>query len=168
LFEQQTGYCDFYASAMVVMARAVGLPARIAIGYATQPVDDNSVQTIYQINSHSWAEVYFAGYGWVEFEPTATFTTSHTSRSTAPAFDQFEEPIPDTADTTPPPLPEVEPVRPFPWTQLFIFSLLGGVLWWLWRRGQLPAGQDAVVWSYWRRLILPLKTLKAQMTRLTI
>lgn len=150
LFEQQTGYCDFYASAMVVMARAVGLPARIAIGYTTQPADDNSVQTIYQINSHSWAEVYFAGYGWVEFEPTATFTTSQTSRSTAPAFDQFEEPVPDTADTTPPPLPEVEPVRPFPWTQLIISSLLAGVLWWLWRRGQLPAGQDAVVWSYGR------------------
>jgi transglutaminase-like putative cysteine protease len=150
LFEQQTGYCDFYASAMVVMARAVGLPARLGIGYTTQPAEDGSVQTIYQINSHSWAEVYFAGFGWVEFEPTATFSTSLASRSTAPAFDQFEEPVPDGADATPPPLPAVEVERPFPWTQLIIGSLLAGMLWWLWRRGQLPAGQDAVVWSYGR------------------
>ncbi|MAT99242.1 MAG: hypothetical protein CL608_19045 [Anaerolineaceae bacterium] len=150
LFEQQTGYCDFYASAMVVMARAVGLPARIAIGYTTQAADDDGVQTIYQINSHSWAEIYFAEFGWVEFEPTATFTTSHTSRSTAPAFAPFEEPVPDTSELTPPPLPEVEAVRPFPWTQLIVGSLLAGVMWWLWRRGQLPTGQDAVVWSYGR------------------
>jgi transglutaminase-like putative cysteine protease len=150
LFEQQTGYCDFYASAMVVMARAVGLPARMGIGYTTQPTDAAGVQVVYQINSHSWAEVYFAGLGWVEFEPTATFTTSHANPSAATAFDQFEEPAPDTADLTPPPLPEAEAERPFPWTQLFILSLLAGSIWWLWQRGQVPAGQDVVVWSYGR------------------
>lgn len=150
LFEQQTGYCDFYASAMVVMARAVGLPARMGIGYAARPADDEGVQTIYQINSHSWAEVYFAGYGWVEFEPTAAFATSHADRSTAPVFDQFEEPAPDTTDITPPPLPEVEVARPFPWIQLFVMGLLAGAIWWLWWRGQLPKGQDPVVWSYGR------------------
>ena len=40
LFEQRAGYCDFYASAMVVLARAVGLPARLAVGYLAQPEDE--------------------------------------------------------------------------------------------------------------------------------
>ena len=150
LFEQQMGYCDFYASAMVVMARAVGLPARLGIGFTNQPSDSDGVQTIYQINSHSWAEVYFAGFGWVEFEPTATFTTAHAGASAAPTFDQFEAPLPKTDGPAPPPLPTVETVRPFPWTPLLIMGLLAGVIGWLWRRGQLPAGQDAVVWSYGR------------------
>ncbi len=72
LFELKQGYCDYYASAMVVMARAVGLPARLAIGFATGEYDPRL--EAYQVriaDSHSWVEVYFAGYGWVPFEPTA-------------------------------------------------------------------------------------------------
>ena len=76
LFDLQRGFCDYYASAMVVMARAVGLPARLGVGFLQQPPDAAGVQTIRQINAHSWAEVYFAGYGWVEFEPTAPFASS--------------------------------------------------------------------------------------------
>lgn len=74
LFDAQAGYCDYYASAMVVLARSIGLPARLAVGYLAQPPDENGVQTIRQINGHSWAEVYFAPYGWIEFEPTAAFS----------------------------------------------------------------------------------------------
>ena len=72
LFDLQAGYCDYYASSMVVLARSLGLPARLAVGYLAQP-PDAGVQTVRQINAHSWAEVYFAGYGWLEFEPTAAF-----------------------------------------------------------------------------------------------
>ncbi len=150
LFEQQTGYCDFYASAMVVMARAVGLPARIAIGYTAQPADANGTQTIHQINSHSWAELYFAGFGWIEFEPTATFATPHANRSEARMPDQVEETLTEADDLSPPPLPEIQAERPFPWRLIFVGGLLVALLWWLWRRGQLPVGQDAVVWSYGR------------------
>ena len=151
LFEQQTGYCDFYASSMVVMARAMGLPARLGIGYLAQPTDPDGVQVVYQINSHSWAEVYFADFGWVEFEPTAAFTSPHSDRTGSPAAPtDFEDQPPEFNETVPPPLPEIDVVRPFPWWQLFILSLFAAVVWWLWRRGQLPAGQDAVVWSYGR------------------
>src|SRR5690606_24743356 len=73
LFDLQTGYCDYYASAMAVMARSLGLPARLATGYLAQPADENGIQTIYQINAHAWPEIYFAGFGWVEFEPTTPF-----------------------------------------------------------------------------------------------
>jgi len=71
LFDLQTGFCDYYASAMVVMARSLGLPARLGVGFLQRPPDAAGVQTLRQIDAHSWAEIYFPGYGWVEFEPTA-------------------------------------------------------------------------------------------------
>jgi len=72
LFTAKKGYCDYYASAMVVLARAVGLPARIVVGYASGDYDAQTAEYIVrQGNAHSWAEIYFAGVGWVEFEPTA-------------------------------------------------------------------------------------------------
>ncbi len=64
---------------MVILARSLGLPARVAVGFLSQPPDDFGMQTIRQSNGHSWAEVYFADYGWVEFEPTAGFVTPHDS-----------------------------------------------------------------------------------------
>ena len=81
LFELKQGYCDYYASAMVVLARTVGLPARFASGYAVQPADEAGRQTIYRINAHSWAEIYFAGFGWIEFEPTAGFAAQPSAGS---------------------------------------------------------------------------------------
>ncbi len=72
LFDLKQGYCDYYASAMVVMARAVGLPARLVIGYASGDYNpEKAVYSVSEANGHSWPEIYFPGYGWVEFEPTA-------------------------------------------------------------------------------------------------
>jgi hypothetical protein len=72
LFEWQEGYCDYYASAMVVMARSVGLPARLAVGYATGAYDPETDRYyVTQADAHSWPEVYFLHYGWIPFEPTA-------------------------------------------------------------------------------------------------
>lgn len=72
LFDLRKGYCDFYASAMVVLARAAGLPARLAIGYASGTYNLNSQRfVVTQADAHSWVEVYFPNIGWVPFEPTA-------------------------------------------------------------------------------------------------
>jgi transglutaminase-like putative cysteine protease len=71
LFELQEGYCDYYATAMVVLARAAGLPARMVVGYASGNYDMMAARYIVtQADAHAWAEVYFPGYGWIEFEPT--------------------------------------------------------------------------------------------------
>ncbi|MEZ4592317.1 MAG: transglutaminase domain-containing protein [Chloroflexota bacterium] len=149
LFEQQAGYCDFYASAMVVLARSVGLPARLAIGYLAQPPDASGGQTIYQINGHSWAEVYFAGFGWVEFEPTAAFRSPHTNPATLNQPPDFAPQAAELAEPELPPVPEAAPERPFPWLLWLGIGVAGGIFW-LWRRSQLPAGADAVLWSYGR------------------
>jgi transglutaminase-like putative cysteine protease len=72
LFDLREGYCDYYATAMVVMARAAGLPARLVVGYASGTYDRSSDRTLVtEADAHSWAEIYFPGYGWIEFEPTA-------------------------------------------------------------------------------------------------
>ena len=72
LFDLQQGYCDYYATAMVVLARAVGLPARLVVGYASGTYDRASARyVVTEADAHAWVEVYFPGYEWVEFEPTA-------------------------------------------------------------------------------------------------
>jgi len=72
LFDLQRGYCDYYASALVVLARAAGLPARLVVGYASGTFDaDRARYVVTAADAHSWAEVYFPGIGWIEFEPTA-------------------------------------------------------------------------------------------------
>ncbi len=71
LFDFRQGYCDYYASAMVVMARSVGIPARLASGYARGEFDSKrGIWIVRERDAHSWPELYFPGYGWVPFEPT--------------------------------------------------------------------------------------------------
>ncbi len=71
LFDLKRGYCDYYATAMVVLARAAGLPARLVVGYARGAYDPTNARYIVtEADAHSWVEVYFPDYGWVEFEPT--------------------------------------------------------------------------------------------------
>ena len=72
LFDLRRGYCDYYATAFVVLARLSGLPARLAIGYAQGQWDSTAgLYKITEREAHSWPEVYFPPYGWVPFEPTA-------------------------------------------------------------------------------------------------
>jgi hypothetical protein len=70
LFEAREGYCSYYASAMVVMLRAVGIPARYVEGYSRGQAEEG-VYHLLESDGHAWPEVYFPGYGWTEFEPTA-------------------------------------------------------------------------------------------------
>ena len=73
LFDLRRGYCDYYATAMVVMARAAGLPTRLVVGYAGGVPDPESGQMLVSAaDAHSWVEIYFSDYGWIEFEPTAS------------------------------------------------------------------------------------------------
>ncbi len=71
LFDLGQGYCDYFASAMVVLARLSGIPARLAVGYAGGAYDaETDLYTITELSAHSWPELYFPGYGWQRFEPT--------------------------------------------------------------------------------------------------
>ena len=71
LFDLKKGFCNYYASAEVVMLRSVGIPARMAVGFAEGVYDSESrTYSIRSLDTHAWPEVYFPGIGWVEFEPT--------------------------------------------------------------------------------------------------
>jgi len=73
LFDLKKGYCDYYATTMVVLARAVGVPARFVSGYSPGSYDaPNAEYVVRELNAHSWVEVYFTDIGWVEFEPTGS------------------------------------------------------------------------------------------------
>ena len=72
LFDLKKGYCDYYATSMVVLARSVGLPARFVSGYASGAYDAaNAEYVVRELHAHSWPEIYFPEIGWIEFEPTA-------------------------------------------------------------------------------------------------
>jgi transglutaminase-like putative cysteine protease len=139
LFDLQRGYCDYYATAMVVLARAAGLPARLVTGYARGIYDaENSRYVVTEADAHSWVEVYFPGYGWVEFEPTAGL----------PAIERPAETI-----------PVVPPEREAALEPASARRVRLGRLWWL----GLPAGLTlmalgGVAWSVadgWRMRRLP-------------
>jgi hypothetical protein len=71
LFDEKKGYCTYYATAMAVMSRIVGIPSRYVEGYAANTLSDKSGYTIvYESDAHAWVELYFKGIGWVTFDPT--------------------------------------------------------------------------------------------------
>jgi len=75
LFDLQRGYCDYTASAMVILARASGLPARLAVGYATGSYDyTRNVFIVTEAHAHAWPEIYIEPFGWVPFEPTTSLS----------------------------------------------------------------------------------------------
>jgi len=74
LFEYKQGYCVYYASSEVLMLRSLGIPARMAVGFAQGERSAENTFTVRSFHAHAWPEVYFPGIGWVEFEPTANQT----------------------------------------------------------------------------------------------
>jgi len=101
LFDSQQGYCTYFASAFVVMCRAVGLPARYVEGFS-MPSETNAygVYEVRNSNAHAWAEVYFEGFGWMSFDPTPEGWENQVAENIAPVLPEFpnneptETPIP--------------------------------------------------------------------------
>ncbi|ANF97784.1 transglutaminase domain-containing protein [Paenibacillus bovis] len=111
LFEIKEGYCDYYSTAMVMMARSLDIPARWVKGYAPGQAsgyvtndyfpDGATEYTVTNADAHSWAEIYFAGYGWIPVEAT-------------PGFDMplLTENVQTPAATPDTPEPEAEAQKP--------------------------------------------------------
>jgi transglutaminase-like putative cysteine protease len=71
LFDAKKGYFDYNSSAMAVMLRTLGVPARVAVGYLLDPKEQKAgVFTVTRQDTFSWVEVFFPNYGWVTFNPT--------------------------------------------------------------------------------------------------
>lgn len=74
LFDLKQGYCTYYASAMTVLARSIGIPARYVEGYVIpQTPTEGTTYEVTNKQAHAWVEVYFPRFGWMTFEPTAPY-----------------------------------------------------------------------------------------------
>ncbi|MEX1177569.1 MAG: DUF3488 and transglutaminase-like domain-containing protein [Nitriliruptor sp.] len=128
VLEDRVGYCEYFATAMAVMLREAGIPARVAVGFlpgnvtrradpeAGQPLTEYTVSTS---DAHAWVEVLFPGYGWITFEPTPRSDLSQivpTAEDLAPVenlrerrarereAEEVDEPeTPSVTDPVPPP-----------------------------------------------------------------
>lgn len=72
LIETQRGYCQQFATAFALLARAEGIPSRVAVGFlpGDRGVENPNEFTVTGLHTHAWPEIYFADYGWVRFDPT--------------------------------------------------------------------------------------------------
>jgi len=84
LFERRQGHCEYFASAMAVMLRTLGIPSRIVNGFSGGEYNDVSSQYVIRASeAHSWVEAYIPDEGWMEFDPTPAgtgLTESHSNR----------------------------------------------------------------------------------------
>lgn len=106
--EERRGYCEQYAGAMAVMVRAAGVPARVALGYTAGDPQDDGSRLITTDDAHAWVEVYFAGLGWVPFDPTPIDLDRRAELPWAPRVE-----VEDTPET-PLDLPEPVAAEPAP------------------------------------------------------
>jgi transglutaminase-like putative cysteine protease len=102
---RKSGFCVHYASAMAIMARQLGIPARVSTGYLPGSEDrlQPGVRQVTRKDAHAWPELYFAGVGWVQFEPTPAARTGENLRpyqdpNDAPAGGPSADPTSATDD----------------------------------------------------------------------
>lgn len=195
LFDAKRGYFDYHASAMVVMLRTLGIPARLAVGYVLRQEDRVPGTNVYQVsedNAFAWPEVYFPGLGWIEFNPTPSepvLVRSETDVLQDQFFDPtgfFDEPaLPGQGDlgSAGPALDELQIDEGSNLVSRIIVSallaLLGlsalafGLFQYKWRRGLAGAPYAVAVWEKtlrlagWARIrVLPQETPREVVERL--
>lgn len=111
LFEVRSGYCEQFASVYAAMARSLGIPTRMAVGYTWGSWDGARGEYVVRgQHAHAWPEVYFAGAGWIMFEPTPGRSRPHDSDITGQpealqypsnALGALALPVPDPAPSQP-------------------------------------------------------------------
>ena len=119
LLDTKEGYCTYFASAMTVLCRMAGLPARYVEGYLAEP-NENGEALVTGTNAHAWTEVYFTGFGWLTFDATPGSRSSGSEKNggtqstptptpeptQAPSQKPTESPTPNPEGTEPSETPE--------------------------------------------------------------
>ena len=101
LLDTKEGYCTYFASAMTVLCRMIGLPARYVEGYLAEP-NEQGEALVTGLNGHAWTEVYFKGFGWLTVDATPRRRQGSTGNSSSG----------NSTDSTPSPEPEATPTPP--------------------------------------------------------
>jgi transglutaminase-like putative cysteine protease len=84
-FRIKKGYCEYFATAMTMMLRTMGIPARYVLGYLPGQQQEDGSWRVDRGAAHAWVEVYFPRYGWVEFDPTPGNTENGQAPTNLPA-----------------------------------------------------------------------------------
>jgi transglutaminase-like putative cysteine protease len=111
LFEMDAGYCTYFATTMVTMLRAEGVPARFVTGYTPGERAGEDEFVVRGLDSHAWVQVYVPGEGWVRFDPTPAAARQSAERARLTEARQSGEPGVDTeatGGTTPTPTPTAD------------------------------------------------------------
>ncbi|MHA6484811.1 DUF4129 domain-containing transglutaminase family protein [Paenibacillus sp. strain BS8-2] len=158
LFELKEGYCDYFSSAMAVLARSLDMPARWVKGFAPgvlpaeqygpgEMLDGEEfnpsgagMYTVRNSDAHSWVEIYFQGYGWISFEATAGFSFPYQIAEDEVAPEPTIAPIDTQTDAT----TELETnssTNIWPIAALSVV-LVGAAVWFVVRRRDIP-----VLWN---------------------
>lgn len=165
LFEQKTGYSEYFASAMTVLLRTQGIPARMVTGYTVgNQVPEHDIYVVTDSHSHGWVEVFFPSYGWISFEPTPGATIPIATRP-APAAAPDLSNLPSVAldiplcefeddddcdeeflieaqagqEEDPLAIRLIQEYLPWAAGVLGALAIAGGLVWYLWRRYMSPA-----------------------------
>lgn len=133
LFETKKGYCNNFSTAMAVMLRTIGVPARWVTGFTEGSVDPayggpGQRYTVENADAHSWVEVYFPGVGWVPFDPTPNFSMPYLPAQSNPSAGSTDE-----GNTTQPVQPPKPPQDPSDVSGGNTQGPGGGLGPWLWR-----------------------------------
>jgi len=152
--EFKQGYCEFFASAMTMLMRELGVPARYVLGYLPGQEQDNGSWSVDRSAAHAWVEVYFPDHGWVAFDPTPgngengqepTVLTDGPDQGPAPTIlppegrgetecadridCQTSVPIPGGTPAPPSNTPSASNWTPMLLVGLIIVGLMGAALW---------------------------------------
>jgi transglutaminase superfamily protein/transglutaminase TgpA-like protein/uncharacterized protein DUF4129 len=101
LLQTRRGYCTYYATAMTIMARQLGIPARIVNGFSQGHLDiQHKVWVVDGSDAHSWVQAYFPGFGWINFDPTPGYALNNGSNP-HPVTSPVPTPRPTRAAATP-------------------------------------------------------------------
>jgi protein-glutamine gamma-glutamyltransferase len=154
LFDTHAGYCQHFAGAMAMLLRYNGIPARVAVGFATGDLESPGVYSVATSNAHAWVEAYFPTVGWVSFDPTPGRNLPNAgASSSSPGFkDPFasapsgQSPATTTTPTTD--LPK-NPNTAAPTGQTSGSSWMRAVPWLPWLLGLVAL---VVAWPFARKL----------------
>ena len=160
------GYCVQFATAMVVMARTLGIPARLAVGFLEGTEDGDGTVEISGHRAHTWPQLHFDGVGWVRFEPTPPVRTGGVPAWAAGLAADAQDPEdlvpPETAAQTPAPQPDAASPRDLDpeaaagsgevgggatWSTVALLAVAGLALAWGWRVRYRRRGNIEVAWA---------------------
>lgn len=139
LFDLKRGYCTYHSTAMVVMLRSIGIPARWVKGFTSGTFNpEKEVYEVLMSNSHAWVEVYFSDYGWLPFEPTPSFILPGGVPPSSQAAVFKETPVEAPAKPVPAASPNIilqEQETGLPWGRItaVLLAMAGAAAYYLWR-----------------------------------